>query len=104
MNYKPSSVPLEPGDIIAVAYNNHFSVGIFVRYGGAGNVHFYPMSYIASIAANIEMHPKNLPNVWYINTNADERVVKLTEASLTDKQKEEADIVRKLLLKLGKIK
>lgn len=101
--YKKSSVPLEPGDLIAVAYTNTFMLAVFVRYGGQGNVHYYPIKYLGTHANELEKSD-NFPNVWYINTNADQRVVKITEESLTDEQKEWADKTRKLLVKKGKIK
>lgn len=103
--YKPSSVPLVPGDLIAVAYTNRFMLAVFVRYGGQGNTHYYPIEWMGENADRLEAEPDNrFPTVWFINTDADQRVVKITEESLTDKQKVLADKTRKLLVKKGKIK
>lgn len=104
--YKPLTSPtLENGDLIAVAYNHWFVLGIFLNYGPVGNVRYQNLSLGQNSEEKLRLwfSQKKL-RVDYINADPNGRVLKITEDSLTDEQKEHLFKLRRVLFEFKKIK
>lgn len=94
--YKHLEIPLEKGDIIAVAYSNKFYLGIFKKYGDLGNVQYFPLTAIihlleerSDIVSELRKKLRNVP-VSFINTRAPGRVIKMTKDNLSEQEYYEA--------------
>lgn len=106
MKYKAlTATPLESGDIIAVAYQDRFLIGIFRSYGKAGNTQYFHATNFKD-AAELEDYLKQYKRVYvcYINTNADGRVIKLSKESFSEQEWKKLDEIRHILFQYKQLK
>lgn len=106
MKYKPlTATPLESGDIIAVAYQDRFLVGIFRSYGAAGNVqYFYSDRFKDGNELEDALKQYKRLYVCYINTDADGRVIKLSKESFSEQEWKKLDEIRHILFQYKQLK
>lgn len=97
IKYIEYEIPLVMGDIIAVSYNNYIYKGLFVKYGTSGNVHFILLNRIDWIYNN-KQTSKRL-SLDYLNTNANRRIVKMSEEHLTLEERDLVEQGREYILK-----
>lgn len=102
MGYK--KIPgLECGDIVAIAFNNHFRVGIFYRWGPkVDNLHYWPLYAATYLSNNV---PREIGKKFsFLSCEAVGRVVKIEAGVLSPEQLEAVTIIRELAIKQGIIK
>lgn len=85
-----------------MAYDNCFYNGIFRDYGPFGNVRFW-MTHMLFCNEDIIRKREWKPYITYINTNAEKRVFKRSEETMSPEELDEANVARKLLLDLNLI-
>lgn len=84
---------LKPGDLVAIAHQNCFTVGMFIRITSTNGAHYRWLPYpkqngkwdIARIE-KLEAGETSPGQVSYINTGADLRILPISESLLTELQ------------------
>lgn len=111
---------LKPGDIIAVAYDNYLTYGIFRGYGKDNNLHYFFMPTYFRRPPQ-KMTPEEAIDDWlkqalisgqkgqkryvtYINTSSSERVVRVAEDNFLPEEWAAILEFRNLLIKFNSIK
>jgi hypothetical protein len=82
--YEPYHLPLNKGDLIAVAYMGEFFLGVFLEYGKKGNIRYHIL-YRANEIEEITKYNGKL-YVDYLTTDATYRVIRIDVKELTQNQ------------------
>lgn len=111
---------LKPGDVIAVAYGNYITYGIFRGYGKENNLHYFHMptyfrrpphgmtreeatdDWLKSVLLTQQKGQKRY--ITYINTGSSDRVVRVGEDNFLPEEWAAILEFRSLLIKFNSIK